>query len=248
MTGAFENSMQIEHDNAHEQAHDRRALLKNALVLAATLAVPGTVSAATRRLTQQDLRPVSEPSLPAPRPMVAARPITSSRVVRPDLMRQAMAALNTHGRRVAHRDRIAIADMSAPSSQARFHLIDLVSGKSKSFLVAHGSGSDPAHTGFLKRFSNEPNSNASSEGSFVTDDYYVGKHGRSQRLIGLDPTNDNALSRAIVVHSAWYANRDMLRTHGMLGRSQGCFAVGEGDLSDVFAQLGTGRMIFSAKV
>lgn len=236
--------MQIEHDSAH----DRRALLKNGLVLAATLAVPGTVSAATRRLTQRDLRPISEPPLPAPRPMVAARPITSPRVVRPDLMRQALAALNTHGRRVAHRDRIAIADMSAPSSQARFHLVDLVSGKSRSFLVAHGSGSDPAHTGFLKRFSNEPNSNASSEGSFVTADYYVGKHGRSQRLIGLDRTNDNALARAIVVHSAWYANRDMLRTHGMLGRSQGCFAVGEGDLSDVFAQLGEGRMIFSAKV
>ncbi len=236
--------MQIEHDSAH----DRRALLKNGLVLAATLAVPGTVSAATRRLTQKDLRPLTEPPIPAPRPMVAARPVTSPRVVRPDLMRQALAALNTHGRRVAHRDRIAIADMSAPSSQARFHLVDLVSGKSRSFLVAHGSGSDPAHTGFLKRFSNEPNSNASSEGSFVTADYYVGKHGRSQRLIGLDPTNDNALARAIVVHSAWYANRDMLRTHGMLGRSQGCFAVGEGDLSDVFAQLGAGRMIFSAKV
>ncbi|RZL55516.1 MAG: transcriptional initiation protein Tat, partial [Sphingomonas sp.] len=95
---------------------------------------------------------------------------------------------------------------------------------------------------------NEPNSNASSEGAFVTADYYVGKHGRSQRLMGLDATNDNALARAIVVHSAWYANRDMLRTHGMLGRSQGCFAVGEGDLSQVFEQLGPGRMIFSTKV
>lgn len=236
--------MQIEHDSVR----DRRALLKNGLVLAATLAVPSTVSAATRRLTQQDLRPVAEPPLPAPRPMVAARPITSPRVVRPDLMRQALAALQGHGSRVAQRDRIAIADMAAPSSEARFHLVDLVSGKSRSFLVAHGSGSDPAHTGFLKRFSNEPNSNASSEGSFVTADYYVGKHGRSQRLVGLDPTNDNALARAIVVHSAWYANRDMLRSHGMLGRSQGCFAVGEGDLSDVFALLGPGRMIYSAKV
>jgi len=243
MTGAYVISMEIEHDSADS----RRALLKNGLALAATLALPGTVSAATRRLIQRDLQPISEPPLPPSRPMVA-RPITSPRVVRPDLMRQALAALNQHGRRVAQRDRIAIADMSAPSSEARFHLVNLISGKSQSFLVAHGSGSDPAHTGFLKRFSNEPNSNASSEGSFVTADYYVGKHGRSQRLIGLDPTNDNALARAIVVHSAWYANKDMLRTHGMLGRSQGCFAVGEGDLSDVFALLGPGRMIFSAKV
>jgi len=234
--------------NESVSVQDRRALVKNGLVLAATLAVPGTVSAATRRLTQGDLRPLSDPPLPTPRPRVVAQAITSSRVVRPDLMRRALAALNTHGRRIAQRDRIAIADMAAPSSQPRFHLVDLRSGKSQSFLVAHGSGSDPAHTGFLKRFSNEPNSNASSEGSFLTADYYVGKHGRSQRLIGLDPTNDNALARAIVVHSAWYANRDMLRTHGMLGRSQGCFAVGEGDLSDVFALLGPGRMIYSAKV
>ncbi len=234
--------------NQTDGAHDRRALLKNGIVLAATLAVPGTVSAATRRLTQGDLRPVSEPPVPAPRPRAFAQAITSPRVVRPDLMRQAMAALQQHGRRIPRRDRIAIADMAAPSSEARFHLVDLVSGKSQSFLVAHGSGSDPAHTGFLKRFSNQPNSNASSEGSFLTADYYVGKHGRSQRLIGLDPTNDNALARAIVVHSAWYANRDMLRSHGMLGRSQGCFAVGEGDLSNVFALLGPGRMIYSAKV
>ena len=223
-------------------------MLKNGAVLAATLAMPGTLSATPRRLTQRDLRPVSEPPLPAPRPMVAARPITSPRVVRPDLMREALAALNQHSRRIPQRDRIAIADMSAPSSEARLHIVNLVSGRSQSFLVAHGSGSDPAHTGFLKRFSNEPNSNASSEGVFVTDDYYVGKHGRSQRLIGLDPTNDNAMARAIVVHSAWYANRDMLRTHGMLGRSQGCFAVGETDLSQVFEQLGPGRMIFSTKV
>ena len=67
-------------------------------------------------------------------------------------------------------------------------------------------------------------------------------------MIGLDPTNDNALGRAIVVHAAWYANKDILRTRGVLGRSQGCFAVGENDLSEVFARLGEGRMIYATKV
>ncbi len=52
----------------------------------------------------------------------------------------------------------------------------------------------------------------------------------------------------IVIHSAWYANRDMIRSHGMLGRSQGCFAVGENELDRVFANLGPGRMIYAAKV
>ena len=142
---------------------------------------------------------------------------------------------------------MAIVDFTAPSSNPRLHFLDVVSGKASRLLVAHGSGSDPAHTGFLERFSNAFGSNASSEGAFVTGDYYVGKHGRSQRLHGLDPTNNNALSRAIVIHSAWYANDNMIPAHGKLGRSQGCFAVGEDKLDDVFSFLGEGRMVFAAR-
>ena len=229
----------------HDAVRSRRALLLGGLTLTGAL-VGSSAASALDRITARQLRPLSQPPIPgggfAPPTTVA-----SPRVVRPDLFRHALAALERHGNAIQHRDRIAIADFTASSSQARFHLVDLESGHSTSFLVAHGSGSDPSHTGFLKRFSNDPGSNASSEGSFLTADYYVGKHGRSQRLIGLDPTNSNALSRAIVVHSAWYSNPDMLRTHGMLGRSQGCFAVGERDLDQVFARLGAGRMIFSAK-
>ncbi|MBB4154957.1 hypothetical protein GGQ80_002873 [Sphingomonas jinjuensis] len=231
-----------------EAVRDRRVIVKNGLLLAAMAAVPGVVGATQRKLTQADLKPVVEPPLPLAPRRVAAAPITSPRIVRPDLFRKAMAALDRHGSSIPRRDRIAIADMAAPSAQPRFHLVDLENGRSTSFLVTHGSGSDPSHTGWLKRFSNDPGSNASCEGAFAAADYYVGKHGRSQRLIGLDPTNDNALSRAIVVHAAWYANKDMIKTHGMLGRSQGCFAVGEGDLDTVFAALGSGRMIYSAKV
>lgn len=222
-----------------ENTRDRRAVLKNALVLAGALAVPGAVSAAGK----PQLEGMKAPFMPMP-----ARAVTSARVVRPELLRRAMAALDSHGSRVTHRDRIAIADFSAPSSQARFHLIDLTGGNSTSMLVAHGSGSDPSHSGWLQRFSNDPGSNASCEGAFLADDYYVGKHGRSQRLIGLDSTNNNALERAIVVHAAWYSNPDMLKTHGMLGRSQGCFAVGDADLPRLFDRLGPGRMIYANKI
>ncbi len=176
-----------------------------------------------------------------------AAPLTSPRAVRPELMRRALAALDRHGNRLK-RDRIAIVDFDAPSAQPRFHFIDLAGGASVSKLVAHGSGSDPAHTGYVHRFSNQGGSNASCEGAFLAADYYVGKHGKSQRLIGLDPTNDNALARAIVVHGAWYADAGLVRTRGMLGRSQGCFAVGEKELAEVFERLGPGRMIYAAKV
>ncbi len=238
------------HDNL-DAAPGRRALLKNALVLAGALAVPGAASA-RGRLTASDLRPVRQPPLPTrptmPSPIPAQPILASSRVVRPELLRQAMASLQRHGSRIQRRDRMAIVDFAVGSSEPRLHLVDLVSGRSNSLLVSHGSGSDPSHSGYLQRFSNAFNSNASSEGAFLTDEYYVGKHGRSQRLVGLDPTNNNALERAIVIHSAWYANRDMIKTHGMLGRSQGCFAVGENELDRVFAHLGPGRMIYAAKV
>ena len=233
------------HDDG-DALHARRALLKNGLLLAGAVAAPGAIAATAKRgpdrITSADLRPVT----PAPRP-VFAQPATSPRVVRPELMRRAMAALDRHGSRIK-RDRIAIVDFSAKSAEQRFHFVDLANGRSTSLRVAHGSGSDPAHTGWLKRFSNEHGSNASCEGAFATADYYQGKHGRSQRLHGLDRSNNNALERAIVIHGAWYANPDMIRTHGMLGRSQGCFAFAEAELAQVFAKLGTGRMIYAAKV
>ena len=46
----------------------------------------------------------------------------------PELLRRALAALDRHGNRISHRDRIAIADFDAPSANPRFHLIDLVGG------------------------------------------------------------------------------------------------------------------------
>jgi hypothetical protein len=230
-----------------EAARTRRAFMKTGGVLAGALVMPGAIA---QVIKQPKPTGTPEPLLPQSwaAPKVAATPVTSSKVVRPQLLQRALASLDSHAGRGLQRDRIVIADFAAPSSQKRFHLIDLVGGKSESLLVAHGSGSDPAHTGWLQRFSNQDGSNASCEGAFLASDYYVGKHGRSQRLIGLDPTNSNALNRAIVVHAAWYSNPDMLKTHGMLGRSQGCFAVGDADLQKVFDRLGQNRLIYAAKV
>lgn len=228
--------------------HARRALLKNGLVLAGSLAVPGAVAAAAdRRLTTRDLMPVTPPPHPRAAAPVAAKPVTSPRVVRPELMRRAMAALDKHGARLK-RDRMAIVDFSARSGEARCHFVDLASGRSTSTRVCHGSGSDPRHTGWLQRFSNEHGSNATSEGAYATADYYYGKHGKSQRLHGLDPTNSNAMGRAIVVHGAWYANPEVLRARGVLGRSQGCFAFAEAELASVFERLGPGRLIYAGKI
>jgi L,D-transpeptidase catalytic domain len=163
----------------------------------------------------------------------------------PRLLRRALDALEQHHDAISYRDFIGVADFSLPSRAPRFHLVNLADGNVRSHLVAHGKGSDPSHTGWLERFSNEPHSNATSAGTYRTGSLYAGAHGHSMRLEGLDPSNSNALSRAIVVHGAWYVNEEMIGHSGRLGRSQGCFAVANSSLPEIMARLGPGRLIYA---
>lgn len=229
-----------------DSAQSRRAILRGAL----TVAGGALLTSCTSRTVELAAAPVPvpppvAPPIPAAPAVVIAHPMPQG--IRPALFKKAVAALDRHSFRVPSHDRIAIADFSRPSSEARFYVVNMGSGEVESFLVSHGIGSDPGHTGMLQRFSNAVGSEATCEGAFLTADYYVGKHGDSQRLLGLDPTNNNAYNRAIVVHSAWYANPQMVGQHGKLGRSQGCFAVGERELAKLFERLGPGRMIYAAK-
>jgi hypothetical protein len=166
----------------------------------------------------------------------------------PALLGRALGALMQHHAAIAHHDTIGIADFSLPSSMPRFHLLDIGSGSVSSHLVAHGRGSDPSHTGWLERFSNEPQSHATSAGAYRTDAIYYGGHGRSLRLDGLDSSNSNAAARAIVVHGAPYVSTEILVDHGVLGRSLGCFALANSSLGEVLTRLGPGRLIYADKV
>ncbi|WP_260925971.1 murein L,D-transpeptidase catalytic domain family protein [Novosphingobium sp. 9] len=218
-------------------------LTRRNFIVAATVMAASSSSAVQALSTRR--RPVPTPAVKA-QAMEHADAIRASGI-RPMLMSAALGALDRHGD-TFKRDRIGVVDFASSSSDPRFHLVDLEAGTTTSLLVSHGSGSDPAHSGWLQRFSNQPGSNASSEGAYLTGAYYSGQHGHSQRLIGLDPTNSNALSRAIVVHGAWYAEPDMIDTHGKLGRSEGCLAVGDSQIAQAFAHLGEGRLIYAAKM
>ena len=196
----------------------RRRVLAAALVASASAVAPGLASAAGSP---------TGPSAP--------------------LMARALSAFERHPGAFS-RDLIAIADFDAASAVPRFHLVNLMSGGVTSLLVAHGRGSDPDHSGWVTRLSNSPGSAASSAGAYRTGPLYVGKHGPSRRIAGLDPTNNNAEPRAIVVHGAWYVSQDMVRDHGKLGRSEGCFAVAESVLPEVLARLGEGRLIYADRL
>lgn len=172
-----------------------------------------------------------------------SNPITTA----PNLLAQAKDALARHKDRVRNLDRMAVADFGTYSSKPRFHIIDLRTGRAQSFLVAHGRGSDPAHTGWLKSFSNAPGSEATSQGAYLTGDTYIGKHGNSRRLIGLESGNSNALDRGIVIHSAWYVSEEMARKGG-IGRSEGCFAFSAQDHKTVMDLLGPDSLIVAVKI
>jgi hypothetical protein len=164
----------------------------------------------------------------------------------PQIFARAKAALDQH--KVWARDSMAIVDFSKPSSEPRFYVVDLITGNVEAHRVAHGRGSDPDHSGFVERFSNDFGSYASSNGTYTTGDYYDGKYGLSMKVRGLDWSNYNAEPRAIVIHNAWYAEDDMIPVHGKLGRSEGCFAMSRASQYAVMRKLAGGRMIYADKL
>ena len=212
-------------------------------LLAAVPDVPGR--ARPDRLS--DLR-IDEIDPPARRPVPAAARPASSTLIDQRMVARARAAFERHRAQVRYGDVVGIADFTRPSSEARFYLLNTVTGTVTRHLVAHGRGSDPAHTGFLQRFSNAVGSEASSNGAYVTSEYYPGRYGRSMRVRGLDHSNSNAEARAIVVHSAWYAEPSVLAGNGRLGRSEGCFALPHSSLQEVLARLGPGRFLYADRL
>jgi len=166
----------------------------------------------------------------------------------PRLKARALLALAARRSRIPHHDVIGIADFNRPSRDPRFYILDVRSGLVTEHLCAHGRGSDPEHSGWLNYFSNAFGSEATSNGAYVTGEAYFGKYGHSMRLTGLDHTNSNAEARAIVVHSAWYAEPDMVTEHGKLGRSEGCFALPGISHAEAMTRLGSGRLLYAEKV
>jgi hypothetical protein len=175
--------------------------------------------------------------------VVAPRPF-----INPELKARALASLEANRRFVRQADVIGIADFNKASRDPRFYIVDLRSGFVTEHLVAHGRGSDPAHSGWLEMFSNDVGSEATSDGAYLTGDAYTGKYGYSLRLTGLDPSNSNAEARQIVVHSAWYAEPRMIDAFGKLGRSEGCFALPGISHAEAMTRLGSGRFLYAEKL
>lgn len=138
---------------------------------------------------------------------------------------------------------LSIVDLSQPSNQKRLYVIDLDAHKILfQTYVAHGRNSGEL---MAASFSNTFSSYQSSLGFYQTLGTYQGKHGLSLQLKGLEHGfNDNAFSRAIVMHGADYVCEDFIRQTGRLGRSQGCPAVSNAVSKDIIQAIKGGSCLF----
>ncbi len=177
----------------------------------------------------------------------SAVPVDPQGLIRPDLLGRALSSLKVH-KDAADAEYLVIVDYARRSDEPRAYLLNLETGLvEEAFRTAHGSGSDPDHDGFLDKFSDVPGSSASPEGAYLVAEPYVGKHGKSLRLDGLDPTNANARDRAIVIHAADYAEPTFLQKWGKLGRSNGCIVFSKADLATFLKDVPRRTMVFVGK-
>ncbi len=174
-------------------------------------------------------------------------PLDPQRLVRPELMSRAMAALDIHHERLPLRDRMYLVDFQKFSGDHRLYEVDLIGGRVTALRTSHGRGSDPDHSGFARRFSNEPDSYMSSVGAYATAGPSWGaQQGPNVLLDGLEYSNNLARDRAIIIHGADYADPEFLAREGKLGRSYGCFSTAHTDLPMLRERMGHGRLLFAA--
>ena len=141
-----------------------------------------------------------------------------------------------------------VVDFSQSSANERLWTVDLRDGSVLwNMHVAHGSNSTtPGHPAMASRFSNVNGSHKSSLGLARAAETYHGTHGYSMRLDGLDPGyNDRIRARAIVMHGSTYARPEFAASHGYLGRSWGCLAMDDRQVSNVIDDIKNGGLIFS---
>lgn len=136
---------------------------------------------------------------------------------------------------------ITMIDFTLPSNRNRYYMVDRLTGRVDAMTTAHGIKSDPNKDGIAEYFSNIPESRMSSLGAYLIQERYVGKHGPSLKLDGLESTNDRARARTIVLHPANYV-RDEGRTQGW---SWGCPAVPQSWISSVITAARDGSFMYA---
>lgn len=145
--------------------------------------------------------------------------------------------------KIARSTYLTICDFSQSSKQKRLYLIDVANNELVTHTyVAHGKNSGGE---YATSFSNKPESLQSSLGFYVTANTYIGEHGLSLRIQGVEPGfNDKALERTIVIHGAAYVNAARVKAGMYMGRSWGCPAVPQKESQKIITTIKNGTCLF----
>lgn len=140
---------------------------------------------------------------------------------------------------------LTVIDYSLPSNKQRMWIFDLKNQKLLySMHVAHGKNS--GSNSVPRSFSNTHSSKQSSLGTYITKDTYIGNHGYSLNLQGLERGfNDNAYKRRVVVHGAWYVEPTFIKNAGRAGNSWGCLAIADTLSKPVINTIKNGSVMFA---
>lgn len=126
---------------------------------------------------------------------------------------------------------ITLVDLDAPSDSQRMLIIDPQTGSViDRHTVSKGRGGVNSRSG----------SHGSELGFMKVSEPYIGKHGNSVRIDGLESGNRDARGRAIVIHGANYVTEG-----GNAGRSWGCFAVDKRSVAKVIRKVKGGTLLYS---
>jgi hypothetical protein len=195
-----------------------------------------------------------------PKPLRVLRNAAAQFGISSKLVDRTLAVFLANQRFIPNQRYITIFDLSKPATEKRFVIIDAWAGTAKAYRAAHGSGSDPGHTGVAKKFGNDPRgtTDKTSLGCSVTGMVYLARptpqepKGRlALSMLGFSPTNDNTCSRGIYMHGAPYVDyqkgvRGSQKGYvNNPGRSHGCPAFTYENRNEVFNQVRGGGLVCS---
>lgn len=165
--------------------------------------------------------------------------------VNPDVLKLALTAY-VHARRegLDNKQLLTVIDFTKPSTAKRLWIFNIRDGRMlMNTWVTHGRNSGGL---YANSFSNTPGSLKSSLGVFITDEPFSGEHGIALPMHGLEPgINNNAYNRAIEFHGAWYVNRQTIQEYGQIGRSWGCTAVSQNEISPLVNTIKDNTLVFA---
>lgn len=130
------------------------------------------------------------------------------------------------------------------SNEDRFYLLDFDNfGVIRKYKVAHGSGSDTDHDGYMDRALDISKQSTSVRGHVFIGGCHTGnrqpdgiKAWGDEKSDSKELSNTGAYGDGKIIHPAEYISDEFLAKNGKVGRSSGCPALGSDDYGD-FKQL-----------